>query len=157
MMEFIDGQIYLTWWAGFIVFYLIRELIKWLGETKRTHIAIWFSAALLVLSVALPMASKASGGLWDPGLKASFETILFGFTMWFVFGGVDRSEDPGVSRKKYFHNKVDTLEGLSSTMAERAAKRDKSRRRARGVSRKPFFWNPFKRFFARKDDNPFQW
>jgi hypothetical protein len=157
MMEFVDGRAYLVWWAGFIAVYLIRELIKWLVETRRTHIAIWFSAVLLVLSVALPFASKASGGAWDPGLKVGFETILFGFTMWFIYGGIDRSEDPGVSRRRFFHRRVDSLEGLSSEMAERAAKREKARRRRQGVHRKPFFWNAFKRVFGRKENDPFNW
>ncbi len=158
MMEFFDGWTYLIWWACFIAVYLISELIKWLWETKRAHIAIWFGFTLAVLSVVLPLASNASGGAWDPGLKVGFETILFAFTMWFIYGGVDKpDDDPGVSRRRFFHRRVDSLDGLSSQMAARAAKREKSKRRRRGVHREPFFWSAFKRVFKRKDDDPFKW
>lgn len=156
-LDFIEGTTYLSLLAIFFVLFIIREIIKWLIETGRIHIAITMIVTLAILAVGVPLYSVTSGGVHDKQLTMLVETTLFGFSLWIYFGGDDRKDEPGVTRRRFFDRRVNLAEGLSAKISDQAAKRSIDRERRSRVSRKPFYWKAFHKLFGRKDDDFFNW
>lgn len=157
LLNFIEGSTYIVLLAIFFVLFLIREIIKWLIETGRIHIAITMIVTLAILAVGVPLYSVTSGGVHDKQLTMLVETILFGFSLWIYFGGDEKKDEPGVTRKRYRDRRVNLVNGLSAKISDQAAKRSRDRVRRSRVSRKPFYWRAFQKMFGRKEDDFFNW
>lgn len=157
LLDFVNGSTYLSLLAVFLVLVVIREVIKWLIETGRVHIAITMVVTLVILAIGVPLYSVASGGIHDEQLTMLVETILFGFSLWIYFGGNEPRDEPGVSRKRFFDRRVKSVKGFSAKMSDQAAKRRRERARHSRVTRKPFYWNAVQKIFGRKKDDFFNW